>query len=493
MTSPQSRRQFLSLSSRLAVAQLPLLSACVTQKQDTSLGVGPEAWKELAGHLKGTLIRPGESGFASLAAPWNLRYTSNKKPAGIARCETTEDVRVCLQWAQAHKLPFVARTGGHSYAGYSTTPGLMIELKRMQALSFDPATRVAVVGGGSQNATLYAGLPKTGCSVTHGRCMPVGVASLTLGGGIGFNMRLHGLLIDQLKETEIVTADGKIRRCSKDENKELFWACRGGGGGNFGINTSLTFQTFPVTDLTVFKIAWTSKVEELLPAILDLLPGMPDGLGCKVSLTRRPGVPLTIDLLGQHTGSPAEVRKLFSKLYGLATPSSEEIKPGSYWEGQKFLTEAGVKEHMHERSRYAFRPFSSSACRTILRYMNTWPETHGMVSWKGFLMGGAVAEVPAHKTAYCHRAATILTSVELTWTDKDRKEDIETSQRWLGHFHGEMEQYTSHECYQNFIDDAQEDYLRAYYGSNLGDLVKVKKAVDPGNVFHFRQSIPTHL
>src|SRR5262249_15068484 len=141
------------------------------------------------------------------------------------------------------------------YAGYSTTPGLMIDLGGLRGVDFDPATRVATVGGGVINSTLYAALQRNGVTITHGRCPRVGVGGFFLGGGIGFNMRAHGLACDQLKATQIVTADGQVR--TVDGSADLFWACRGGAGGNFGINTSFSVQTFDVPrQLTVFSLSW---------------------------------------------------------------------------------------------------------------------------------------------------------------------------------------------------------------------------------------------
>ena len=494
MLPSPSRRQFLKYSSGYALAQLPLFKDSLAQTPSADVSINPKDWNELAHHLKGPLIRPGERDFAKLAATWNLRYSNIRTPSGIARCTSPEDVRVCLQWAQAHKLPLVARSGGHSYAGYSTTPGLMIELKLMDSLSFDDATGKTTVGGGARNQTLYDALPGKHSSVTHGRCSYVGVGGLVLGGGIGFNMRLHGLLIDQLLETDLMTASGKLLRCNTQENADLFWASRGGGGGNFGINTSFTFQTFPVGKVTVFDITWTEKLDELLPSAMEVLAAMPDRLGCKLSVNQKAGKPMKIQLLGQLLGWPGEVRKLLAPLYRLASPSDELVKAVDYWDAQKkHLGEDGSPEYSHERSRYAFHALGRAACRTILKHMRKWPGTSYQSTWKLFLMGGAVSKMSSTATAYSHRAATSVTSVELNWTEQDSPKQMALNDLWLARFHDAMAEFTSDECYQNFIDDSQRNYLRAYYGKNLERLVAIKRSVDPANVFHHPQSIPVRL
>jgi hypothetical protein len=179
-------------------------------------------WDELAASLEGNLLRPGDPAFVARATPWALQY-AGVLPGGIAQCTSAADVSTCLQWAQANHAPLVARSGGHSYGGYSTTTGLMIDVSLMNSVAVDEATGLATLGGGARNRNVYAACRPLGRTVTHGRCYDVGVAGLVLGGGIGFNMRAHGLTCDQLVATEIVLADGRILTCSEDENADLFW------------------------------------------------------------------------------------------------------------------------------------------------------------------------------------------------------------------------------------------------------------------------------
>jgi len=489
------RREFIKLASGAALTAAPWLAGCTTTPSSDVSSVSPKAWAELASHLQGELLRPGQRDFGFLAAPRNLRYASVAGPAGIARCKSVADVQACLAWAQLHKLPLVTRGGGHSYAGYSTTPGLMIELTQLDSVAFDPTTGKAVVGGGARNLTLYGKMPAAKASVTHGMCATVGVGGLVLGGGVGLNLRDQGLLIDQLRETEIVTADGKLLRCNETENSDLFWACRGGGGGNFGINTSLTFQTFPVETVTAFKVDWMANLDELLPAMLDLLPSMPNGFGCVLAVEAEANGELNIEIAGQLKGGDAnELRRLFAPLYRLAKPNYDIVKPMSYWEAQtSFLGESGAPEHFDERSRYAFGPMSKAASKTILAELRRWPRTKKRAMWKMFLMGGAASKVAPNATAYVHRAASMLTAVELNWDATDIGTTLPASQAWLANFHAVMAEHTSERCYQNFIDDTQTNFLRAYYGENLERLVRVKRAVDPKNVFNYRQGIPLTL
>jgi hypothetical protein len=234
-----------------------------------------------------------------------------------------------LLWAKATKVPFAIRSGGHSYAGFSTTTGLMLDVSAMNAVRDDDASGLLHLGGGARNADVYAGLAPVNRAITHGRCRGVGVAGLVLGGGIGFSQRLRGLTCDQLLEMEIVTAAGEYLRCSESENADLFWACRGGGGGNFGVTVAMTFQTYPVDLVTAFRIIWSTHVDELLPAALELLPSAPDRLGCKLSVDA--GKEAKLHLLGQVVGAKEELVSLLAPLYRIATPSHEAISTLPYW------------------------------------------------------------------------------------------------------------------------------------------------------------------
>ena len=338
-------------------------------------------------------------------------------PAGIARCASPDDVATCLLWAQRNDMPLAVRSGGHSYAGFSTTDGLMIDvspLNRVGALGEEGLVRL---GGGARNADVFTALRAGNHAITHGRCKGVGVAGLTLGGGIGFSQRLHGLTCDQLVETEIVIASGELLVCNATENADLFWACRGGGGGNFGVNVSLTFRTFPVGDYTVFKLTWRDGIDDLLPAALELLPSLPHRLGCKLQVG--PGSKTALNLLGQLAGTQAELAELLAPLYRLSQPSQSAISVLPYWLSQEILAEEGAPEYSHERSRYIYRPLPAEAIAAILDYLRRWPGTHDSAEWKVFLAGGAVASVAPEATAFVHRKALMLSVIDLAWTPED--------------------------------------------------------------------------
>jgi FAD/FMN-containing dehydrogenase len=478
------RRDFLKCGSGAVLGlAVPSPAFAVEEVGEAS----PSDWADLARSLNGRLLQPGVPNFAALAAPWNLRFAATL-PQAIARCASVRDVRTCLAFASATKVPFVIRSGGHSYAGFSTSTGLLLDVSAMNEVRYDVQSGRARLGGGARNANVYAGLAPLNRAITHGRCRGVGVAGLVLGGGIGFSQRRRGLTCDQLVEMELLSAGGEQLRCSENENADLFWACRGGGGGNFGVTIGMTFQTYPVDVVTAFRIVWDTRIAALLPAALDLLPSMPDRLGCKLSVDA--GKETKLHLLGQIVGTKEELAGLLAPLYRIAAPSHEATSTLPYWESQAFLSEEGEPEYTHERSRYVYKPMPPEASSTILDHLRRWPGTSEDADWKMFLAGGAVARVKPEATAFVHRKALMLTSIDLEWGEADSLETIAANQAWVDAFHAAMRPFASDESYQNFSDEAETGFIRAYYGTNLERLVEIKRKYDPANLFRFAQSIP---
>lgn len=497
-----TRRQFLLRNAQALTALVlapGLLQGCGDTAPDFVFTGDPSSGpslEALSNTLTGPLLRPGAAEFSQAALPWNLRYAA-RQPLAVARCRTLADITHSLAWAQSNGVPFVVRSGGHSYSGFSTTSGLMIDISEMRAGSRPTVDGIVTVGPGSRNITLYDTLEPLGRAVTHGRCQNVGVAGLTMGGGIGFNMRLHGLTCDQLIETDLMLASGEILTLNENQNADLFWAVRGAGAGNFGIHTSMTFQTYPVTNVVAFNISFDRSLDVLLETLMGLLTAFPRELGLKFSVTveQTNGVKSQrLNLLGQFVGSPAELTDLFAPLTNIATPSRSDIREVPYWDAQRnILGEDGSPEYSYERSRYVMRPLETQGLQTILDQLSAWPGLEGEATWKMFLAGGAVADVAPQATAFVHRSALGISSIELEWHTPQSEETVKSNRGWLDNFHSAMAPFTSEQSYQNFIDESQQNYLQAYYGANLPRLVEVKRRYDPRNIFTYPQGIPLNL
>jgi FAD binding domain/Berberine and berberine like len=451
-------------------------------------------WGKLGKQLAGRVVLPGDDGFLALARPNNLRYAL-RQPKGIALCANADDVAASILWAREYGVPLVARSGGHSYAGYSTTTGLMIDVAQMNDFAFDPSTGIATVGGGARNKHVYAECRRLGVAITHGRCAEVGIAGLSLGGGVGFNMRAHGLLCDQMVESEIVTADGSIRTMNRSKNTDLFWACRGAGGGNFGINTSLSFQTFNVGHVTAYDLSWDTDLERVFERLVAALETTPARLGCKVSIAASPsaggGVPkLQVQLLGQLVGSTSELMEILHPVYALHPPSQTALlKELPYWDAQDKLSEIGAPSYFQERSRFLDDRFSHTAIETIFSWLRRWPATTDSAAFKAFQTGGRINAVPRGATAFAHRESQWLGSVDVIWNGQTASDVLRRNLAWQSGFYDALIPIAKGGAYQNFADPSLKDWETAYYRSNLPRLEAVKLRVDPARVFAFPEAI----
>lgn len=237
-----SRRSFIGLGSKSIAGALltPSLVGFLEGCSKTEL-LSAYDWQILSNQLNGAVLLPGAPGFDPFTIPYALQY-GKTIPQAVVRCMSEKDVVTTVKWARQNGIAITTRSGGHSYAGYSSTNELLLDVSGMTNITLNSSTGLATLDGGVRNKHVYAALREPSIAITHGRCKAVGVGGLVLGGGIGFNMRAQGLTCDQLVETRMVTADGDIVVCNEKENKDLFWAIRGAGGGNFGIHTSFTFK-----------------------------------------------------------------------------------------------------------------------------------------------------------------------------------------------------------------------------------------------------------
>lgn len=444
-------------------------------------------WEALARRLSGSVVLPGARGYGALALPNNLRYSA-LRPAGIAMCKSAQDVSAAILWARENGVPLVARSGGHSYAGYSTTSGLMIDMGEMNGITLDKSTGVATIAGGARNGDAYKYFGNRSVAITHGRCPSVGIAGLALGGGIGFNMREHGLTCDHLVASEIVLADGTIRTLSGDD--DLLWACRGAGGGNFGINTSFAFQTFDVGSITVCDLVWDEQPERIFASLVETLDRAPRTFGSKVSAKAPTGSSaIQVELLGQFTGTPAGLRELLGGAYAIAPPKGV-VTMERYWKAQEVLAEPGVPAYFQERSRFFNQAIDHRAVAVILDWLRKCPKTATSAEFKVFQTGGRVNDKKPSETAFVHRQSRWLGSIDLYWERNTPSDMLRHYLAWLSGFYEAIVPFAKGGAYQNFIDPSLTDWKRAYHGSNLERLEAIKRRVDPDGVFGFREAIP---
>jgi hypothetical protein len=495
-----SRRNFLVGAGKFAaVAPLAASLPWGTARAATPANACPpvSAWSDLASRVSGGVLRPQDPFFNDVCRPNNLRY--NTLPMGIARCLKTEDVQGALKWVQQQGLPFAVRSGGHNYAGYSSTNGLLIDMSLMAGVEVvDKKEGIVRVKGGTGNALVYKDLERAGRTITHGRCDAVGAAGFLLGGGIGFSMRMYGIASDLLAGTTVVTADGERREANAKSDSDLYWACRGGAGGNFGINTEFLLRTFPAETVSVCQLTWTDKQADVLYELLTRLPNLPNTFGSKINVTlpsiqeRCQGKGSAVSILAQlHQTKGKTLKDMFGPLWDTATKVwvHENIP---YWVAQDYLAEETYPYYYQEKSSYMKASgITRAAVDAMFEAQRLQPGTSMPVAYKFFQTGGACNDMKADATAYVHRGYDWVFSVEMNWWQPtDPQGLIDDNLTWQKGFYALANKTCSAVgAYQNFPDPTLDDWAKAYYGDNLARLRQVKTKVDPTGVFNYGQGI----
>jgi FAD/FMN-containing dehydrogenase len=398
------------------------------------------------------------------------------------------------------------RSGGHSYAGYSTTNGLVVDLTPFDAISLGSSGHVTV-GAGARMIDVEAKLAAHGRAVPSGSCATVGIGGLALGGGVGFASRKFGTTSDNVVSLGIVTADGRYRTCSPTENADLYWACRGGGGGNFGVVTHFVLRTHPVPNVSYFFADWPwQHAADVVRAWQAFAPHAPDELFSVCSLGTGAGGP-RVTALGQFLGPQQRLRTLLRPLDHVAglhvtVGSSSYLDAQLRWAGclgksvaQCHLvgeTPAGTlgRATFAAKSDYVNAPLSRPAANTIVHWIDrAQAEAFGSAALLLDSYGGAINRVPRDATAFVHRDALCSGQYLAYW---QRAANGARAVSWLRGFHAAMRPHVSGFAYQNYIDRDLTDWRHAYYGTNYARLRNVKTNVDPNWLFRFAQGIEPH-
>lgn len=447
--------------------------------------------------LTGRVVYPRQPEFLEERLDYNVRFSL--WPRAIVFCYSARDVRNAVRWASHHRVPIRARCGRHSYEAWSLVDdGLIVDVSYMDGVKIDAAAGTATVEAGIDLYPLYQALAAEGFTIPGGSCPTVGIAGLTLGGGFGLLGRLHGLTCDSLLALEMVTAQGDVVRADETTNADLFWACRGGGGGNFGIVTSFTFRLSPAPDVSIYTLTWTwDSLADVVGAWQRWAPGADPRLTSILKLTAKQSG--SVSSIGQLVGSAAELTEMLRPLVETGTPTSLEVKTMPLIEAVEYF--GGLKPnawhwtaHWHgdhtkfkNTSAYAYQPFGDDAVRALVRSLETAPNANALVQLDAYGPTSAVNQVPRDATAFYHRAGVLWNmQFQAYWTDDADQED---NIRWVEAFRRAMLPFTRG-AYVNYCDIDIEDWQEAYYGDNFARLVRVKTAWDPGNVFRYPQSIP---
>jgi FAD/FMN-containing dehydrogenase len=485
-----NRREFLRRSAgAAAVATLPAWTRA------SALAASDPAVKALAQLLDGTVVTPASAGYATARQLWDTRFDS-LRPRAIAYCANAADVQRTVLWGRAHGIRVVARSGGHSYGGYSSGNGVVVaDVSRLASIAANGSQ--ATVGAGSQLIDVYTSLAAHGATVPGGSCASVGIAGLALGGGVGYSSRLLGTTADALRRIRLVTADGTLLTCDATRNSDLFWACRGGGGGNFGIAVDLTFRTAPVSTVSLYEIEWPwAQAAQAVSAWQAFAPHAPDQLFsvCDLIATAAAG-PAHVVSSGQFFGSESALASLIEPLVSTGTPTRVKTQTLSYLDAARHWAgcrDAGActdrRLTFKAKSDYVRTPLDTAAVAVLVAAIAARQgHSPGAVYLDAY--GGAINRVAPGATAFVHRDELFSIQYTAQWAAGSSAAAAQ-SIAWLGAVHTQLQPAVSGFAYQNYIDPQLAGWAPAYYGSNLPRLKDVKRRHDPTNAFRFAQSIP---
>ncbi len=506
---PITRRELLQAAGMGAAAALTAgLSLSPTPAPGAALPLpgGPSTpptphpdWARLRSRLQGALILPGDPRYAAARLSYNSLF-DGRLPAAVARCARPEDVQRCVALAAACRMPIAARGGGHSYAGYSTPQdGLVVDLSGMAGVEVRP-DGTATIGAGARLIDAYAALARAGRCLPAGSCPTVGIAGLTLGGGVGVLARKLGLTCDRLVAARVVTADALLRTASAGREPDLFWALRGGGGGNFGIVTTFIFATAPAPDLTVFSLRFPpGSAGAVLGAWQHWAPAAPDELwsNCIVSA----GEPPVCRVGGSFAGRAAALEPLLDELVRRAAArplrrSARELgclDAMRYFGGCSSRTVGQCRLQGDGAGQLAREAFVASS-RILARPVADPGRIESLLHRPPGIdllfdaLGGAAGRVAAGATAFPHRAAIATVQIYAS-AEGGRRHPAGGAARAVAEVGSGLGALLGTGAYVNYIDPEMPDWAAACYGPNLGRLRQVARRYDPQAVFAFPQGL----
>ncbi|MDQ3762370.1 MAG: FAD-binding oxidoreductase [Actinomycetota bacterium] len=454
----------------------------------------PIDFPALARKLSGPLITPGQPGYDLARRSFNPLF-DNRTPAAVAQCRRIEDVQVCVSAAVEARVPIAARSGGHSYPGYSTPDdALIVDLSGLASVQVN-ADGTAVIGAGARLIDVYTALAGAGRCLPAGSCPSVGIAGLTLGGGIGVLSRKYGLTCDRLVSATVVTADTTSRTVSASAEPDLFWALRGGGGGNFGIVSSLTFDTVPAPELTVFQLNFPAgSAPDVLGSWQQWIISMPDDLCSNCNITG--GSPPGSTIIGCYVGSASALDPLLTNLIDRvgSQPTVRTIAQHGYLDAMRYFAGCSTKStaecHGQASGEHWNREAFVASSRILPAPVSDPVQIVSACNGQTMLLlidglGGAVSRVKSADTAFPHREA--LATVQIY--RKTTPADWAAAASSVAEVRDQFADIIGGGGYVNYLDASMPNWARAYYGDNLARLRQVAQRYDPDRLFTFPQSL----
>lgn len=457
-------------------------------------GVADDAIARFASDLRGRLLGPGEPGYDHARSVWNARFT--RSPALVVRCADARDVARAIGFARAEGLPISVKGGGHDYAGNTVHDGsLLVDLGRMDHVEVDPGEARVRAGAGCRWVQIDEATQAHGLATPGGTVSTVGISGFTLGGGSGWLTRLHGLAVDNLRSAEVVTASGEILTASEEENADLFWALRG-GGGNFGVVTSFEYALHPVGPEIVSGQIFhpLDAAPEILRFYRDYFVDAPDEVACYPFFLRVPPIELfpeewhgslVLDLVVAYLGDPEAGMAEVARFEEQGDPFLSLVAPQPYVAlQQSFDAGMGPGNRWYSRSTQ-LDALTDRAIDTLVAGLEPFPGDVTTVYLGTF--GGASNRVPSDAMAYGHRSSRYELHVFPGWADASGDDEIIA---WADRLHEAMLPHGNGRVYVNLLGDGEPERVPDAYGPNYARLARLKARWDPDNIFRANHNVP---
>jgi FAD/FMN-containing dehydrogenase len=439
--------------------------------------------QEFTTRLRGELVQRGDPRYEKARKVFNGMI--DKRPALIVRCAGVADVIAAVNFARETHVVAAIRGGGHGVVGNAVcNDGLVIDLSAMKSVQVDPKNQVARAEGGATWGDFDHETQAFGLATTGGIVPSTGIAGLTLGGGIGYLNRKHGLACDNLLCADVVTADGQWRRASAEEHEDLFWGLRG-GGGNFGVVTAFQYRLHPVGPVLGGEIVYPlNQAKKVLRVYRDWSSAAPDELRADATLLSGPHGP-ALDIIVCYSGRFDEGERVLRPLRSCGSPTVDTVAPVPYRTVQNLLTEVFQPGLLHYWKSGFLRTFSDDAIEAIGDFFaGAVPGFFAAIAIEH--LGGAVNRVGPEDTAFNHRDAQHSLLVLRMWPDPA---DSEANIDWVRRCYRTAEPFLKGGVYVNYLGDEGEARIRAAYGANYDRLAAIKSKYDPTNFFRQNQNI----
>jgi len=448
--------------------------------------IAPSALATLRSNFAGIVLQPGDPDYDSVRALHNGMI--DKHPAVIARCRNDADIAASVAFAREHGLEIAVRGGGHNVSGRASVEGgIMIDLSLMKAITVDVAARRAVAQGGVNWGEFNLATQQHGLATTGGVVSTTGIAGLTLGGGYGYLGGKHGLATDNLVAATVVTADGKTVRASYSENPDLYWALRG-GGGNFGVVSSLEYSLHPVgPTIMAGAIAWPfSQAREVLRFYREFTESAGDELTCLGGVGHAPdGSGVKVAIIGAaYIGALSDGERALRPIKEFGTPLFDMIQPTSYCDLNGMFDIAYPKGMLNYWKSSFLSTLDDSVINTLVETVEHCPSIYSgmfLEHWHG-----AAVRVPQDSTAFHHRREGHNLLILSQWQDLAA---TEKNIAWARQSFARLEPFFASARYVNYMDQDDAGDVAGPFGPNYARLAKIKAQWDPENIFHLNQNI----